>query len=170
MDKKRQKFVWKEFISGTLPLALLLFGKDQSCSWANFGYIIFIWHSIITLGSFMYSLIAVNAGHHGPDRVHEGDEIKSLDYGIYQISATMDRSEASSNLFMALTHFGDHLLHHLFPALDHALLPQFREVLFETCEEFNEKIVDCTIIQAVSNQFKQLGRTTIIKLESNKTD
>lgn len=163
--EKRQKFVWQEFIPLTLPLAMFLLG-NSTISVSNLVEIILVWQGIIIGGAFLYSVVAVNAGHHGPKMVHEGDEFKSLDYGIYQLGATIDRSETKANLFMTLTHFGDHLLHHLFPSLDHVLLPQFRDVLFETCKDFNEKEpTDCTLIQAVVDQFKQLSRTTTIKLQ-----
>ena len=112
----------------------------------------------------MYSLMALSAGHHNPTNVHEGDEFKSLDYGLYQLRCTIDRAEAKSNLFMTLTHFGDHLLHHLFPSLDHSLLPQLKDTFIETCTEFKEEITECTMLDALIGQFKQLSRTETIKL------
>lgn len=112
-------------------------------------------------------VMAVNAGHHGPRNVHEGDEFKSLDYGIYQLAATIERHEAGSNLFMSLTHFGDHILHHFFPALDHSLLPQFRELALKTCLEFHEELRTCSLLEAFVDQIKQLSRTETIKLNNN---
>lgn len=38
---------------------------------------------------------------------------------------------------ITLTSFGDHTLHHLFPALDHAYHPALYNILAETCNEFN---------------------------------
>jgi hypothetical protein len=108
MDK-RQKFSYQEFIPLTIPLAMILFG-GLSVSFLNIVHIVLVWQAIIATGSFFYSVVAVNAGHHGPDLVHQGDEFKSLDYGIYQLGATIDRVETKKNLFLSLTHFGDHLL------------------------------------------------------------
>lgn len=128
--------------------------------------IIVIWNVILLVASFVYSIVGVNAGHHlSPSSVHEGDEFKSLDYGIYQLAATIDRVEMKPNLFIRLTHFGDHVLHHLFPSLDHSVLPHLRETLIKTCEEFDAKYQECTILQAIAGQFKQLGRTEAVRLD-----
>lgn len=124
-----------------------------------------IWNVIVLTGSFLYSVVAVNAGHHGPTIVHEGDEFKSLDYGIYQLSATIERGESNSNLFMSLTHFGDHMLHHMFPSLDHSVLPHLRETLIETCREFEGEFRKYSMLDAVVGQFQQLGRTESFKLK-----
>lgn len=111
--------------------------------------------------------MAINAGHHGPRNVHEGDEFKSLDYGIYQLATTIDRVEVTnSNLFLSLTHFGNHILHHLFPALDHALLPQFRELALETCLDFQEELRECKLLEAFVDQIAQQSRTETIKLKT----
>ena len=112
----------------------------------------------------MYSIVALSTGHHDPRNVHEGDEFRSLDYGLYQMATTIERVDANTNLFMSLAYFGDHILHHFFPTLDHSLLPQLRETLIETCKEFNEEIRECSMFSAVIGQFKQLGRTKIISL------
>lgn len=59
-----------------------------------------------------------------------------LDWGIYSIAKIMDRQEFCSNKSLALTNFGDHALHHLFPTLDHGLLPQLYDDLFKTLTQF----------------------------------
>lgn len=38
--------------------------------------------------------------------------------------------------FLALVGFGDHALHHLFPTLDHFILPKLYDIFFETLLEF----------------------------------
>lgn len=124
-----------------------------------------MWNGIILTGSFFYSVVAVNAGHHGPTIVHEGDEFKGLDFGIYQLGTTIDRVEAKAGLFMTLTHFGDHMLHHMFPSLDHAILPHLRETFIETLIDFKEELREFTFFDALIAQFQQLKRTEIIKLD-----
>jgi len=42
------------------------------------------------------------------------------------------------SLAVVLTTFGDHLLHHLFPSVDHSKLAQLYPLLYETCKEFEE--------------------------------
>lgn len=117
-----------------------------------------IWTSIIMVGSFLYHLTAFATGHHLPSVVHEGDEIESLDFGIYQLSATVDRTEANSNLFMSLTNFGHHSLHHMFPSLDHSILPQLEEVFIETCTDFQVKLRKYYFLYCFVGNIEQLNR------------
>lgn len=161
--KKRQKFYADEFIALSLPLSMFLFG-NLSFEWSNVKTILIIWNCIIFFGSLTYSMVALSTGHHDPKNVHEGDEFKSLDYGLYQLATTIERVDAGSNLFISLAYFGDHILHHFFPSLDHAVLPQLQVIFEETCKDFNEEIRECTMIGAVIGQFKQLARTETICL------
>lgn len=99
---------WDDLITLCIPLTMLLFVESSSVF--NLFKVLGLWMFIVLAGSFMYSLVAVNAGHHGPSNVHEGDELLSLDFGIFQLGATIDRKESNSNDFMVLTHFGEHIL------------------------------------------------------------
>lgn len=57
---------------------------------------------------------------------------EDYDWGISQLDAVMERKEISGSLFLVLTNFGDHALHHMFPTLDHSTLehlyPVFKKV------------------------------------------
>lgn len=108
--------------------------------------------------------MALSAGHHGTKIVHEGDEFKALDYGIFQLGTTITRIEANANLFMSLTHFGHHMIHHMFPSLDHSLLPHLIDIMMETCNEFKGELRECSLLEALIEQFKQLGRKDTFKL------
>lgn len=143
---------------------MFLFG-NPTFTWSNLGTIFIIWNCIISTGSFIYSIIALSTGHHDPKNVHEGDEFRSLDYGLYQMATTIERVEANWNLFMSLTYFGDHIMHHFFPALDHALLPQLQDTLVETCQEFKEDLRYYTMLDAIIGQFQQLARTKTTKVD-----
>lgn len=107
LKSKSKVIFWDDVIPLVLPLTMLLFVDSTAY---NLVKVIALWLFIIGAASFMYSLVAVNAGHHGPANVHEGDEVLSLDFGIFQLGATIDRKEANSNQFMVLTHFGEHIL------------------------------------------------------------
>lgn len=48
----------------------------------------------------------------------------------------MDRKEINGNLFKVMTFFGDHALHHLFPTLDHAVLPYLYPMFVEYIKQF----------------------------------
>lgn len=96
-----------------------------------------LWFYIVGVASFSYGVVALNAGLHHPEITHERDELQSLDFGYIQMGATIDRIETDYNLFTALTSFVTHTLHHLFPSIDHGILPQFKDVFEETCNEFD---------------------------------
>lgn len=159
--------IWEELIPLLLPVSMFLLGNVQFTLYGLFE-VIAVWFLILFAASFLYVINATNAGHHGPEIVHEGDEIKSLDFGIYQISANVNRIEADHNLFATLTYFGDHTIHHMFPSLDHSLLPQLYEVFIETCIEFREDLRKCSMLDAMIAQFQQLGRTETMKINNNK--
>lgn len=163
----RQKFQWDELIPLLLPASMFLLG-NSSLTIFNIFKIIAIWQLIIIAGSFIYSVVAVNAGHHAPIIFHEGDEVKGLDFGIYQLAATIDRIGAQHNLFISLTHFGNHVMHHLFPSLDHCLLTQLKGTLVDTCKEFEHELRELSLWDAMVGQFQQLSRTKPFKLSKSK--
>lgn len=153
---------WDEILPLTIPVVMFLFG-GTTLSFGSFKMILYIWASIGVIGSFLYGLFAFNNGHHGPKNIHEGDEIENLDFGVYQIRTITDRKEFQGNVFTVLAYFGDHVLHHLFPTLDHSVLPQLQEIFMKTCEEFKIEFEETSIIQALKNQLEQLSRTTDLK-------
>ena len=56
--------------------------------------------------------------------------------GRQQLNATIDRPDIDAKDWAANVSYGRHKLHHLFPTVDHALLPQLLPVVRETCREF----------------------------------
>lgn len=103
--------------------------------------------------------MSVSGGHHSPSIVHEGDDIKSMDFGIYQLLTTFDRTEVNSSLPTCILFFGDHVLHHLFPTLDQTLLPQLRGILEKTCKEFDVEYVKYGTVESFLGLLKQIART-----------
>lgn len=122
---------------------------------------------MILLASFQLAFIGLSVGHHDPKMIHEGDEIENFDFGVHQIHIVFERSQAKPNVFVSLTTFGDHLMHHVFPSLDHALLPQMSEVFLETCKEFKIEIKNISLWDGFWGQIKQMKRTE--KSETLKT-
>lgn len=160
---KLRVFYWDEIIPITLPLAMYLGSIDLLMDQSLYKIpILYVIH--ISFASFLYSVISFNDGHHQTESVHEGDELQSLDFGIFQLGATIERIETNGYLFISLTHFGDHCLHHMFPTVDHALLPQLRDVLLQTCKEFNLEVRECHWYQCIIPQFKQLARSEKMSL------
>lgn len=157
-------FYLDELLGFGLPVVMFVFG-NASLSLATLAQILTFWAAFLIIGSFMYGLFAFNNGHHGPDLVHEGDEIDSLDFGIYQLHTIADRKEIGDELVKVLLYYGLHTLHHMFPTLDHSVLPKLQGALKQTCKEFNIKYEETTIMQAMRDQFKQIDRKETIKLE-----
>ena len=118
-----------------------------------------LWIFMVGASGFFFGVISLNAGHHHPQITHEGDQLKSLDFGYYQMGATIDRIEASKFQFMILSHFGQHTLHHLFPTIDHVLLPQLQSIFIETCKEYEVQMRIFPWHKLIIGHFQQLART-----------
>ena len=59
----------------------------------------------------------------------------TLDWGELQLLATRDRHIINNTTFVVSFTYGEHILHHLFPTIDHSKLHYLQEALEETCEE-----------------------------------
>lgn len=146
-----------------IPFVLLIFGKEP-ISWDHAGKAYFNWVFIVVPAELLFVAIFFNRGQLGSDLIHQNDEIKSYDFGEYQLSTVVDRVEANRNTFTSMAYYGDQVLHRLFPTLDHAILPQLRKTLLETCKEFDIDLKpETTMIKAAIAQFKQLFRTETTK-------
>ncbi|CAO1384650.1 unnamed protein product [Diamesa tonsa] len=117
-----------------------------------------LWMFMVSSSGYFFGIVAFNAGHHHPQITHEGDQLASLDFGYYQMGATIDRIEASKFQFMILSHFGQHTLHHLFPTIDHGLLPQLQSTFIETCKEFEVNMRKFPWHELMIGQFRQIAR------------
>ena len=136
----------------------------------------FLWIQLV--GSFFFGLIGLNAGHHHPDVFHDGDAPRydkkqfvkcsfncmifrnegSLDWGLHQVDAVMDRDDIMGSHFLVLISFGDHALHHMFPTLDHGYLEYLYPVFKKTCEEFGVHFKISNQLETLKGQFRQLAR------------
>lgn len=67
---KTNLFVASDLIPLTIPISMLLFGNS------NLWIVLKVWMQIIFTNSFIFGLVGLNAGHHHPDIVHEGDKIR----------------------------------------------------------------------------------------------
>lgn len=147
-----QKLHWDDLLPLALPTCMFLFGNS------NLLIVLKVWTFIFFMGSFIYGFVSLNAGHHHNEIFHDGDELKSMDFGIYQLSATIDRKDVKDSLFLTLTNFGNHVLHHFFPTLDHSVLPQLNEIFINTCMEFECEMRQLPWWQLIVGQFHQLHR------------
>nr|XP_018906533.1 PREDICTED: cytochrome b5-related protein-like [Bemisia tabaci] len=120
-----------------------------------------LWVGVIWVASSIFSFIGTTAAHHAPDLFHEGDVPREdRDWGLQQLDAVVDRKEISGSLPLTLFTFGDHTLHHLFPALDHAVLEHLHPTFEKVCAQFNVHHEATPYWTLIKGQFQQLARTT----------
>lgn len=70
----------------------------------------------------------------------------------------IDREDLKGNHFLVLTNFGDHILHHLFPTLDHGQLKGLYSALDETVREFQLEARAQPWSTLIVGQHQQLAR------------
>lgn len=121
-----------------------------------------MWTWILMSSSVVFGFIGFNAGHHHPDLFHDGDAPRvDRDWGLNQIDAVRDRIEVRDNIYLVLISYGDHMLHHLLPSLDHCLLNQLYPILEKTCKEFGLNFtIYKTAWSLMVGQYRQLIRNT----------
>ncbi|XP_070505347.1 cytochrome b5-related protein-like [Chironomus tepperi] len=157
------KFRWDHLLALTLPIAMFYFGQR------DIWIVLKLWFVITSMCSFLVGVFGLNAGHHHPDVTHEGDELpKGMDFGVFQMNAVIDRNDIKNSHFIALVTFGHHTLHHLFPTLDHGLLPQLHEVFISTCKDFEIELREYPWWPLIVGQFQQLARTKPKSLKESK--
>jgi fatty acid desaturase len=88
----------------------------------------------------------------------------SMSLTVWSLAAIVNRPAIDANHFTELGYYGLHTLHHMFPTLDHTVLPELQQELSETCKKFSIEIQKSAIISCFTNQFKQLVRTDTIRI------
>ncbi|CAG7727031.1 unnamed protein product [Allacma fusca] len=122
---------------------------------------IYSWLFIHAVASYWFMLVAVGgSAHHHPSCFHDGDEARNeADFGLCQLDAIRDRSDdLHQTLFVILTTFGAHSLHHLFPTVCHSKLHHLQEVYEQTLKEFNEEFHPVSQFELFLGMHKQLAR------------
>lgn len=117
------------------------------------------WLWFLCHGAAGYWLIitSVTTTHHHPSLWHAGDQPRlDTDWGLHQLDTVRDLDKRS--LLLVLTTFGHHLLHHLFPSIDHSRLEALYPALWETCQEFGESYPFQTLHTMVDGCHRQLTR------------
>lgn len=81
----------------------------------------------------------------------------------------MEKQEILGNGLLTVCNFGDHAMHHLFPTLDHGLLPALYDDFFETLEQFEAEFV-CKpwFFEITKGYFQQMARIEPQKLNSHQ--
>eukprot|EP00092_Neocalanus_flemingeri_P028442 GFUD01030884.1.p1 GENE.GFUD01030884.1~~GFUD01030884.1.p1 ORF type:complete len:449 (+),score=81.39 GFUD01030884.1:29-1348(+) len=103
--------------------------------------------------------------HHGPEVYHAGDKMRTdRDWGLHTLETTrdMDKSSDTWGVFakpLVFTTFGNHMLHHMFPAVDHSKLELLYPAFYETMKEFGEKYEYKSFKELIVDFHAQLDRT-----------
>lgn len=85
---------------------------------------------------------------------------ENLDWGLYSLDTVMDNSDFRKHHLLAITHFGHHAIHHLFPTIDHGVLSELYPILYETMDEFKAHLDCYPWYHHVYGQLRQLSRVT----------
>lgn len=150
-----KQLYWDDIIPFTVPLAMYYTANIPLLT------VLKIWLIMLLSCGFAFGLIGLTAAHHHPEIVHDGDAMRdNRDWGLYQIDTIIDRRDLKGSQLLVLTHFGEHILHHLFPTLDHGVLPELYPVLYETMADFEGELRECSWIHHIIGQFRQLARIT----------
>ena len=91
-----------------------------------------------------------------------------MDWGIHQIDTVRDVKKAS-NLFLMVTTFGNHALHHLFPTVDHSKLNLLWPAFSETCLEFGIDYRYMGAVDMLKGMHLQLMRETPTTFEERES-
>ncbi|XP_022825340.1 cytochrome b5-related protein-like [Spodoptera litura] len=151
----KSHYRWHDAIGLLLPLWMAI------TSGAPFLDVISMWLWINCSGSLIFFSIAVNAAHHHPDAIKDGDQPASEtpDWGMHQVEALLDRKDVNGNVFAVMTLFGDHCLHHMFPTLDHSVLKYMHPLFIDLCEKYQANYRVSTQFKLVLGQIKETMRT-----------
>lgn len=118
----------------------------------------FYWVLIHGVAGHWLVVTSVTTTHHHPELYHAGDAPRSdTDWGLTQLDTVRDLKK--DNMLVILTTFGHHLLHHLFPAVDHSRLAALYPALDETLAEEGEVYRFTGAANMVLGMHKQLART-----------
>ncbi|XP_072939665.1 cytochrome b5-related protein-like [Epargyreus clarus] len=158
-------FIWKNFFKTHYswhdvigPLLPLWMGLTSNAAWCH---VLYTWLWIVCTASLIFYLIAVNAAHHHPDAIKDGDEPESEtpDWGVHQVEALLDRKDINTSTLAVMMLFGEHALHHIFPTLDHGILKHLHPVFLEHCEKYQANYRATTQFKMVVGQIKECLRT-----------
>ncbi|CAG5077289.1 Oidioi.mRNA.OKI2018_I69.PAR.g8674.t1.cds [Oikopleura dioica] len=98
----------------------------------------FVFHGTL---SFTFAFLSLPGIHHHSSNFYEGHQgRKDTDWGLLQVDTIVDRwltSSDNTSHSIAVSAFGDHTLHHLFPTVDGSILQHFIPAYRITLAEFN---------------------------------
>ncbi|CAG7732689.1 unnamed protein product [Allacma fusca] len=137
-------------------IQLVLFAVSTQYVWTG----VLFWILLHISCSYYVAGISLLSPHHHPICFHDGDEPRATpDYGLCILDATCVKVEDSNySLFRILTTFGDHNLHHLFPAVCVSKIGLIKPIVEDTLKEFEEQLICLTQWQIFRGMYDQMAR------------
>lgn len=89
---KTNLFQSNDLVPLAIPLAMLIFGNSNPFT------VLKVWLQIILANSFIFHLIGLNAGHHSPDLLHDGDKLRFIFRKKYSYIIKSDISLTSRHI------------------------------------------------------------------------
>jgi len=102
--------------------------------------------------------------HHDDHLWHDGDpyDNKANDFGKHILLTTTEHSLGNLYLnFLLFAGLNDHVIHHLFPTIDHSRFDEIRDIFIQTKKEFG--------IETKSHSFFMLWRGVLRRLVQSGT-
>lgn len=81
------------------------------------------------------------------------------DWGLHEIESVMDRKDINGSHFKIMTFFGNHVLHHLFPTLDHAVLTYLYPTFVEHAKKYRANFRMTSQFDLFIGQYKSTLKT-----------
>jgi len=146
-----QEFRKEYFIPFIQLLFIYLFSQSYYTSIWLFTVMHFVLSFLLVLSSW--------AVHHHDGIWHDGDpyDNNENDFGRHILLTT--RAHSINNLyihFLLFAGLNDHIIHHLFPVLDHSRFNEIREILDQTKKEFGITDTPLSFIQYWRGVFRRL--------------
>lgn len=92
----------------------------------------------------------------------------TVDWGMHELEAVMDRTDINDNFFKVMTFFGDHAMHHLFPTLDHIYLKHLYPIFLKNCQKFKANFRMTSSIDLFIGQLKMAVKVDPNLLEDSQ--
>ena len=119
-----------------------------------------MWALTVATCGYAFLTLGLAAAHHHPRLFHDGDRpLQERDWGLRQLDAVGDRTAVRGSPLLALTTFGDHGLHHMFPTVDHGQLRHLYPVFESTCAEFGVHYRYFSAWELLRGQHSQMSRS-----------
>ncbi|XP_031331640.1 cytochrome b5-related protein-like isoform X2 [Photinus pyralis] len=128
----KSQHIRDDLLAWILPLFLYVATKQPPLN------VLTMWVFIMLVNGFWFGLVGFTLNHYHPDIFMDGDVSRydESDWGVSQVDTAGEKIGMVNTHFLGLIFLGDHVLHHLFPVMDHGVIQYLYPVFRETMREF----------------------------------